>query len=104
MTSEKAPLQKGFEVTDAARAQLREVADGRSLSPGKYLRLALPPVWTGEGEFGIVIDDRGSGDETISWDGRPCLLVEREVSQQLSRSRMDFKDTPAGMGFTIDVY
>ena len=63
MTSPKSkPKQSAFKVTDAARAQLREIADGRALGPGKYLRLALPPVWTGEGEFGIVIDDRGSGD------------------------------------------
>jgi hypothetical protein len=104
VTSGKAPKQRSFVVTDAARAQLREIADGRQLGPGKYLRLALPPVWTGDGEFGIVIDDRGSGDETFSWDGRPCLLIERDVAIELSRSIMDFKETPAGMGFTVDVY
>ena len=105
VTSPKSkPKQSAFKVTDAARAQLREIADGRELGPGKYLRLALPPVWTGEGEFGIVIDDRGSGDESISWEGKPCLLIEREVVVELSRSIMDFKKTPAGMGFTLDVY
>ena len=93
-----------FQASDEARRQLRATADARQLDPGRYLRLAIPPTWTGEGDFGIVIDSRGPGDVSISWEGRPVLLVEREVADQLARSILDFKETPAGKGFTLDVF
>ena len=36
-------------VTDSAKRELKRVLETRSLTPGKALRLAVPPVWTGEG-------------------------------------------------------
>lgn len=98
------PKPNAFQVTDEAKRQLREIANSRNLDPGHYLRLAIPPTWTGEGDFGIVIDSRGPGDLSVSWEGRPALLVEREVTDQLARSILDFKETPAGKGFTLDVF
>ena len=32
------------------------------------------------------------------------LLIEREVANQMSKSVLDYKVTPQGMGFTLDVY
>lgn len=96
--------KQAFQATDEAKRQLRATADGRGLDPGQYLRLAIPPAWTGGGEFGIVIDSRGPGDVSVSWEGRPVLLIERDVADQLARSILDYKDTPAGMGFTLDVF
>ena len=98
------PKPNTFQVTDEAKRQLREIANGRGLDPGRYLRLAIPPTWTGEGDFGIVIDSRGPGDISVAWEGRPVVLVEREVADQLARSILDFKETPAGQGFTLDVF
>lgn len=95
---------QAFQVTDEAKRQLREIADGRKLEPGRYLRLAIPPAWTGDGEFGIVIDARGPGDISVSWEGRPVVLVERDVADQLAKSVLDFKETPAGKGFTLDIF
>lgn len=103
MSSNPNPQRK-FEVTKTARAELRKVADGRELGPGRYLRLAVPPAWTGEGDFGIVIDSRGPGDVSIPYEGRPVLLIERDVADQLWRSVLDFKAPPEGRGFTLDVY
>ena len=80
------------------------MADGRQLTPGRYLRLAVPPAWTGEGEFGIVIDSRGPGDVSVAFEGRPVLLIERDVAEKLSRSVLDFKPPPEGRGFTLDVF
>ena len=45
-----------FTVTDDAKKELKRIYDSRSLEVGMYLRLAIPPVWTGYGDFGIVID------------------------------------------------
>ena len=93
-----------FQVTNEARAQLKVVADNRRLDPGRFLRLAIQPAWTGEGEFGIVIDSRGSMDVSIAEDQTTVLLIEREVAEQLARSVLDFKETPRGLAFTLDVY
>ena len=93
-----------FQVTDAARSQLKTVANQRQLDPGSFLRLAIPPAWTGDGDFGIVIDSLGSMDMSIAHDQTTVLLIEREVADQLARSVLDFKETPMGPGFTLDVY
>jgi Fe-S cluster assembly iron-binding protein IscA len=93
-----------LDVSDTAKLQLKEVAAQRQLDPGKFLRLAIPPVWTGEGDFGIVVDDRGAMDTAIKLAGQTVLLIEREVADQMSKSVLDFKTTPQGMGFTLDVY
>jgi Fe-S cluster assembly iron-binding protein IscA len=93
-----------LEISDAAKQQLTEVATQRHLDPGKFLRLAIPPVWTGDGDFGIVIDDRGAMDTAIKLAGRTVLLIEHEVADQMSKSVLDYKETPQGMGFTLDVY
>ena len=92
------------DVTEAAKQQLKEVATQRQLDPGKFLRLAVPPVWTGEGDFGIVVDARGAMDMAVKLDGRTVLLIEREVADQMSKSILDYKTTPQGAGFTLDVY
>ena len=101
MTSEQ---PQTFQVTGAARVQLKVIADQRRLDPGHFLRLAIPPSWTGDGDFGIVIDSRGSMDVSIAEDQTTVLLIEREVADQLVRSVLDFKETPMGPGFTLDVY
>jgi hypothetical protein len=93
-----------FQVTESAKRQLNAVAQQRGLDPGRFLRLALPPVWTGEGDFGIVIDSRGAADVDISYKGRPVLLIEQEMAERLAASVLDFKEPPEGPRFTLDVY
>ena len=92
------------EVTDAAREELKRILGTSSLAQGKHLRLARPPEWVGEGDFGIVIDDGKEGDLIIDSDGQPLLLVAGALAEHMSASVFDFKDTPQGTGFTLDVY
>jgi hypothetical protein len=91
-------------VTNAAKRQLKAVAEERELDPGKFLRLAVPPAWTGEGDFGIVIDARGGMDVDIKLGDRTVLLVEQVVDEQLLRSILDFKKPADGARFTLDVF
>jgi Fe-S cluster assembly iron-binding protein IscA len=93
-----------LDASDAAKQQLKDIAAQRQLDPGKFLRLAVPPVWTGDGDFGIVVDDRGAMDTVVKLEGHTVLLIEREVANQMSKSVLDYKVTPQGMGFTLDVY
>ena len=91
-------------VTESAKEELRRVLETNSLEPGKYLRLATPPVWEGEGDFGIVIDDMGTHDHVVDFEGVQVLLVDRALDDHLSDAVFDFKESPSGPRFTLDVY
>ncbi|MDE2861392.1 MAG: hypothetical protein OYI31_05260 [Chloroflexota bacterium] len=91
-------------VTDNAKEELKRIIETRSLSPGKFLRLAMPPVWKGEGGFGIVIDDKGVDDYVFFYQGMSVLLMDAGMADGLTTAVLDFKESPAGMAFTLDVY
>lgn len=92
-------------VTETARAELLRLAAERGLEPGRLLRLAVPPVWTGEGDWGIVIDRRGAADVAFARDGATALVVERETADVLANSTLDFKrEGVPSPRFTLDVY
>ena len=91
-------------VTKRAKSELIRILEARSLDPGKYLRLTVPPVWTGEGDFGIVIDDEGEGDQAVDFQDRKVLLIGVDVAVKLQYSVLDFKDSPDGPRFTLDVF
>ena len=91
-------------VTSRAKRELIRILEDRNLDPGKFLRLTTPPVWEGEGGFGIVIDERGPTDMPVSLENILILLVDMVVAEQLSKSILDFKETPDGSRFTLDVF
>ncbi|MBI2171524.1 MAG: hypothetical protein HYU30_05830 [Chloroflexi bacterium] len=91
-------------VTKAAMAELKRIRDARSLAPGKCLRLVTPPQWVGEGEFGVGIGDEGEDDYVVKHLGAKVLLVDWDLRQKLERAVLDFKQTPAGVGFTLDIF
>ena len=93
-----------LEVTDAARSELRRIMQTRALPPGKYLKLAVKPEWTGPGDFGIVIDDEKGGEIFFESDGQTVLAVDPGLAENLDHSVFDFKHTERGAGFTLDVY
>ena len=91
-------------VTGDAKRELKRILDDRKLGAGRCLRLAIPPAWPGPGDFGIVIDDEKSDDMSVTLRGAKILLLKQEMAPQLSRSVLDFKETPHGQAFTLDVY
>ena len=91
-------------VTNAAKRELARIAAQRGLSPAQCLRLTIPPKWTGEGGFGVVIDVPDPNDLVVAHEAEPVLRVEPEVAQHLARATLDFKETPAGMAFALDIY
>ena len=91
-------------VTGIAKRELKSILDQRKLGAGRCLRLAIPPAWSGPGDFGIVIDDEKSDDMTVTLRGSKILLLKEELAPQLSTSVLDYKDTPNGPAFTLDVY
>ena len=66
-------------VTESAKAELSRILETKALGSGKLLRLAVPPAWTGEGDFGIVIDEPDSDDHETDFNGRKVLLVGADL-------------------------
>ena len=91
-------------VTDVAKEELRRILTSRSLDSDKYLRLAIPPIWDGPGDFGIVIDAEVDGDHSVESEGLKLLLVDLSLADRLSDSVLDFKDSLDGPRFTLDVF
>ena len=91
-------------VTDSAKAELKRILETRSLDPDKFLRLATPPIWEGEGDFGVVIDTERFGDHAVEHDGLTVLLIDPGMGEQLPNAVFDFKELPQGPRFTLDVY
>lgn len=91
-------------ITAEAKRELKRIADERRLGAGRCLRFAIPPAWPGPGDFGIVIDDEKSDDMTVTLRGAKILLVKEDLAPQLSTSVLDYKETPHGKAFTLDVY
>ena len=92
------------QVSEAAKRQRKVLLEERKLAPDRFLRLTVPPTWTGEGDFGIVIDGRGGGDTSVTLDGKTVLVVGPDVVEQIPNSALDFKQGPEGPRFTLDVY
>ena len=55
-------------VTEEAKAELKRTLESRGLDPGQCLRLAVPPAWTGQGAFGVVIGGMGAADNAVDFD------------------------------------
>jgi len=91
-------------VTKVAKRHLKRILDERKLEPGKCLRLATPPMWDQGGDFGVVIDDEGLGDMSITYMDQKVLLVDPVLAENLDRAVFDFKDSSEGGQFTLDVY
>ncbi len=93
-----------FDVTEPAKEELHRILEIRELEPGKFLRLATPPMWVGDGDFGIVIDEKGNHDQVVEFLDTPVLLVDMELNAHLSESLLDFVYSSNGPRFTLDVY
>ncbi len=93
-----------FDVTEPAKDELHRILEIRELEPGKFLRLATPPMWVGDGDFGIVIDEKGNHDQVVEFLDTPVLLVDMELNAHLISSVLDFVESPEGPRFTLDVH
>ena len=91
-------------VTTRAKEELKRIIETRTLEPGKCLRLATPPVWSGEGDFGVVIDDETGSDEVVSFQELKVLLLDADLVERLPTAVLDFKESEGGSRFTLDVF
>ena len=97
-----------FIVTEESKKEFKRIRDNRTIKPGKHLRFAIPPVWTGYGSFGIVIDEEREGDISIFLDDDKVLIIENSVAEGVVNQKdgdedsiLDFVESPEGTRFTL---
>jgi Fe-S cluster assembly iron-binding protein IscA len=94
-----------FKISNPARKKLGEIISNTKMNSDKFLRLAVPPAWTGEGDFGIVIDSQNPDDMIIYTDADTILLlIDPSLTDNLSNSILDFKGTGPNATFALDIY
>ena len=91
-------------ITEKAKEELKRIKETRKLEPGQCLRLAMEPVWQGEGNFGIVIDNETSQDSAIRFQGSNILVMDSLLVDHLKTAVLDFKESSHGTVFTLDVF
>ena len=89
-----------LQVTEQAKEELGRVLAGRQIEAGRCLRLAVPPAWSGPGDFGIVVDDEKAEDHAVTLRGVKVMLVDDHLLAKLTDSVLDFKEN----AFSLDVY
>ena len=77
---------------------MKRILETRTLAPGKLLRLAMPPIWKGEGDFGIVIDEKGEDDYVVSHQGMNILLMDAGLTDGLDHSGAGLQGVAGGHG------
>ena len=68
------------------------------------MKLVAPPLWVGDGDFGMVITLESDDDTLVLYKGETVLRVESFLMEQIKEVTLDFKQTPQGKQFTMDVY
>ena len=91
-------------ITNRAKTKLREMKEDGTVKKGKFLRLATPPTWTGEGDFGLVLDIERMGDAKITDEDIVLLLIDPALNHGYDQRILDFKETPDGSRFSLDIY
>ena len=89
-----------IEITDKAKEELRRMIGGYNFEEGQGFRLATPPVWEGQGDFGIVIDVGRDRDHVVEYEGVVVLRLDPGTTEHLAKAVMDFKESR----FTLDVF
>ena len=93
-----------LEVTDNAKIELQRLKDARTIPVGHCMKLVSTPLWVGDGEFGMVITLESDDDTLVLYKGETVLRVESFLMEQIKEVTLDFKQTPQGKQFTMDVY
>lgn len=93
-----------FNITLKAKEKLNQISEQKNIWPHRFLRLTIPPIWSGEGDFGIVIDDVSDSDIKINFENQTILLIESSFNKSLLNSTLDYIESGKQIGFNLDIY
>ena len=82
--------------TDQAREALQRLLDESEPEPGQLIRM----ISDIEGDFHLTYGAQEDGDQVVTWDGVPVLVIKASVSEHLCEhhpgATLDVKETPEG--------
>ena len=91
-------------ITLKAKEKLNKISEQKDIWPHQFLRLTIPPIWSGEGDFGIVIDNTNENDIKINFENKTILLIDDSINESLSNSTLDYIESEKQIGFNLDIY
>ena len=94
-----------MKISDKAKQELLKIRTDRLKDPTKTLKIVTFPLWQGEGDFGIVIQERFDTDViVIDENGSELLSVDAHISETVEKAALDFIVVNNMPSFKIDIY
>ncbi len=94
-----------MKISDKAKQELLKIRTDRLKDPTKTLKIVTFPLWQGEGNFGIVIQERFDTDVIIKDEnGSELLSVDAHISETVEKAALDFIVVNNMPSFKIDIY
>ena len=94
-----------MKISDKAKQELLKIRTDRLKDPTKTLKIVTFPLWQGEGDFGIVIQERFDTDVIIKDEnGSELLSVDVHISETVEKAALDFIVVNNMPSFKIDIY
>lgn len=94
-----------MKISEKAIKELIKLRSEKIKDPTKTLKIVTFPLWQGEGDFGIVIQERFDTDIIIKDnDNNEIISVDSHLSESVSKAQLDFKIINKMPSFKIDIY
>ena len=94
-----------MKISDKAKQELLKIRTDRLKDPTKTLKIVTFPLWQGEGDFGIVIQERFDTDVIVKDEnGSDLLSVDAHISETVEKAALDFIVVNNMPSFKIDIY
>lgn len=89
-----------LKISDEAQEKFREIIAGRN-DANVAVRVFAQAAGPGEARYGMALDGEQLADDTVlEFDGFR-VLVDRESSELVNESELDYQDGLMGAGFTL---
>ena len=94
-----------MKILNKAKQELLKIRTDRLKDPTKTLKIVTFPLWQGEGDFGIVIQERFDTDVIVKDEnGSELLSVDAHISETVEKAALDFIVVNNMPSFKIDIY
>ena len=94
-----------MKISNKAKSELIKIRSEKLKDPTKTLKIVTFPLWQGEGDFGMVIQEKFDTDIIIKDDdGSELLSVDAHISETVEKASLDFIVVDNMPSFKIDIY
>ena len=94
-----------MKISEKAIKELVKLRSEKVKDPTKTLKVVTFPLWQGEGDFGIVIQERFDTDIIIKDNNNNEIIsIDAHISESVSKAKLEFKIINKMPSFKIDIY